>query len=177
MIAALRACALALLALAFTPFWPAASWAQDYPNKTVRIIVPFGPGGPADVFSRQVAQYLSEALKQSFVVENRPGAGSIIGTDAVAKSAPDGYTLLAMSNTHTTNESLTPEQAVPADARLRAGGGNQLFRPGDGDPSGGAGEGSQGVHRLREVEGRASSTTPRPVRARPITWPASCSKP
>ena len=110
MIAALRACALALLALAFTPFWPAASWAQDYPNKTVRIIVPFGPGGPADVFSRQVAQYLSEALKQSFVIENRPGAGSIIGTDAVAKSAPDGYTLLAMSNTHTTHESLTPNK-------------------------------------------------------------------
>jgi tripartite-type tricarboxylate transporter receptor subunit TctC len=110
MIAALRVCAPVLLALAVTPVWPAASWAQDYPSKTVRIIVPFGPGGPADVFSRQVAQYLSEALKQSFVVENRPGAGSIIGTDAVAKSAPDGYTLLAMSNTHTTNESLTPNK-------------------------------------------------------------------
>ncbi len=110
MIASLRVCALALLALAITPFWPAVSWAQDYPNKTVRIIVPFGPGGPADVFSRQLAQYLSEALKQSFVVEDRPGAGSIIGTDAVAKSAPDGYTLLAMSNTHTTNESLTPNK-------------------------------------------------------------------
>ena len=56
------------------------------------------------------------------MIENRPGAGSIIGTDAVAKSAPDGYTLLMMSNTHTTNESLIAQQAVPADARLRAGG-------------------------------------------------------
>ena len=72
--------------------------------------MPFGAGGPADVFSRQLAQHLSESLKQSFVVENRPGAGSIIGTDQVAKSAPDGYTLLAMSNTHTTNKSLTPSK-------------------------------------------------------------------
>jgi tripartite-type tricarboxylate transporter receptor subunit TctC len=80
--------------------------AQDYPARQVRIIVPFGAGGPADVYARVLAQHLSEELKQSFIVENRPGAGSIIGTDAVAKSAPDGYTLLLMSNTHTTNESL-----------------------------------------------------------------------
>jgi tripartite-type tricarboxylate transporter receptor subunit TctC len=84
--------------------------AQDYPTKPVRIIVPFAAGGPADVFSRQLAQYLSESLKQSFVVEDQPGAGSIIGTNAVAHAAPDGYTLLAMSNTHTTNESLVPSK-------------------------------------------------------------------
>ena len=84
--------------------------AQDYPNKPVRIIVPFGAGGPADVFARFLAQHLSESLKQSFVVENRPGAGAIIGTDAVAKADPDGYTLLLMSNTHTTNESLIPNR-------------------------------------------------------------------
>jgi tripartite-type tricarboxylate transporter receptor subunit TctC len=66
-----------------------------------------------------LAQHLSDALKQPFVVEDWPGAGSIIGTDAVAKSPPDGYTLLAMSNTHTTNESLVPN-SVPVDARLRA---------------------------------------------------------
>ncbi len=80
--------------------------AEDYPTRTVKFIVPFGAGGPADVYARQLAQHLSESLKQSFVVEDRPGAGSIIGTDAVAKSPPDGYTLLVMSNTHTTNESL-----------------------------------------------------------------------
>ena len=82
--------------------------AQDYPAHPVRIIVPFAAGGPADVYSRQLAQYLSQSLKQPFVVEDQPGAGSIIGTAAVAKAAPDGYTLLAMSNTHTVNESLVP---------------------------------------------------------------------
>jgi tripartite-type tricarboxylate transporter receptor subunit TctC len=107
-----RALAPAVLALMLAPalFWSDASLAQDYPTKPVKIIVPFGAGGPADVYSRVLAQHLSDALKQSFVVEDRPGAGSIIGTDAVAKSAPDGYTLLAMSNTHTTNESLTPNK-------------------------------------------------------------------
>ena len=80
--------------------------AQDYPTRTVKIIVPFGAGGPADVYARFVGQHLSEALKQPFVVEDRPGAGAIIGTDEAAKAAPDGYTLLMMSNTHTTNETL-----------------------------------------------------------------------
>ncbi len=84
--------------------------AQDYPARSVRIIVPFAAGGPADVYSRQLAQYLSQSLKQPFVVEDQPGAGSIIGTAAVAKAAPDGYTLLAMSNTHTVNESLVPNK-------------------------------------------------------------------
>jgi tripartite-type tricarboxylate transporter receptor subunit TctC len=84
--------------------------AQNYPNRTVRLIVPFGAGGPADVYARVLAQYLSEETKQSFVVEDKPGAGSLIGTDLVAKSPPDGYTLLVMSNTHTTNESLIPNK-------------------------------------------------------------------
>ncbi len=88
--------------------WPAA--AQTYPNRTVKMIVPFGAGGPADVYARVLAQHLGEETKQSFIVEDRPGAGSVIGTDAVAKSAPDGYTLLVMSNTHTTNESLLPNK-------------------------------------------------------------------
>jgi tripartite-type tricarboxylate transporter receptor subunit TctC len=84
--------------------------AEDYPTRPVKIIVPFGAGGPADVFSRQLAQRLSESLKQTFVVEDKPGAGSIIGSNEVAKSAADGYTLLTMSNTHTTNESLKPDK-------------------------------------------------------------------
>jgi tripartite-type tricarboxylate transporter receptor subunit TctC len=84
-----------------------SAMAQEWPSaKPVRLIVPFATGGSADVYGRVVAQRLQEALGQGFVVENRPGAGSIVGTDAVAKSAPDGYTLLVMSNTHTANESL-----------------------------------------------------------------------
>src|SRR5438552_4463567 len=104
----LRAAALALAVAATSP--ASQVWAQSYPSKPVRIIVPFGAGGPADVYARVLAQHLSEQLKASFVVENRTGAGAIIGTDAAAKSAPDGSTLLLMSNTHTTNESLIPNK-------------------------------------------------------------------
>jgi len=87
---------------------PAA--AQDYPNRPIKIIAPFGAGGPGDVFSRQLAQFLPELLKQTVVVENRAGAASTIGADAVAKSAPVGYTLLTISNTLTTNETLFPNR-------------------------------------------------------------------
>jgi tripartite-type tricarboxylate transporter receptor subunit TctC len=100
---------LCLAAMALASLAQPAS-AQEYPDHTVRIIVPFAAGGPADVYSRQLAQYLSQALKQSFVVEDQPGAGSLIGTTAVAHAKPDGYTLLAMSNTHTVNESLVPNK-------------------------------------------------------------------
>jgi tripartite-type tricarboxylate transporter receptor subunit TctC len=105
----LRVAALAACLVATLLPWSGAA-AQDYPNKPVRIIVPFGAGGPADVYARVLAQHLGDSLKQSFVVENRPGAGAIIGTEAVAKAEPDGYTLLLMSNTHTTNESLIPNR-------------------------------------------------------------------
>ena len=86
------------------------SHAQEYPSKPVRIIVPFAAGGPADIYARFIGQRLQDALGQNFIIDNRPGAGAIIGTDAVAKSAADGYTLLMMSNTHTVNESLIPNK-------------------------------------------------------------------
>ena len=83
-----------------------AALAQTYPSRPVRIIVPFAAGGPADNFARFMGQRLGDALGQGFVVDNRPGGGSVIGTDVAAKAAPDGYTLLMMSNTHTVNETL-----------------------------------------------------------------------
>jgi tripartite-type tricarboxylate transporter receptor subunit TctC len=86
------------------------AWPQDYPARPVKIIVPFAAGGPADVYARFLAQRLQDAFGQPFVIENRPGAGSVTGTDAVAKSAPDGYTLLLMSNAQTVNESLIPNK-------------------------------------------------------------------
>jgi tripartite-type tricarboxylate transporter receptor subunit TctC len=77
-----------------------------YPAKPVKIVVPYSTGGPADIYARFIGDRLQKTLAQPFVIENRPGAGAIIGTDVVAKSAPDGYTILMMSNTHTVNESL-----------------------------------------------------------------------
>ena len=96
--------ALALLALS------AASWSQAYPSRPVKIVVPYGVGGSADVYARYLGAKLQEGMGQSFVIENRPGGGSIVGTDVVAKSEPDGYTLLMMSNTHTVNETLIPKK-------------------------------------------------------------------
>jgi tripartite-type tricarboxylate transporter receptor subunit TctC len=84
--------------------------AQDYPSRPVRVIMPFGAGGPTDVFTRAIADELSKSLKQAFVMENRPGAGTIIGSDAAAKSPPDGYTLLMISATQTTTETLVPNK-------------------------------------------------------------------
>jgi tripartite-type tricarboxylate transporter receptor subunit TctC len=87
--------------------------AGDYPTKYVRFIVPYAPGGSSDVLARTIGQKLAEALGQTFVVDNRPGAGSMLGTDIAAKSAPDGYTLILSDMPHTINPSIYPK--VPYD--------------------------------------------------------------
>jgi tripartite-type tricarboxylate transporter receptor subunit TctC len=80
--------------------------ADDYPSRPVKVIVPFGAGGPTDVYARDIANELQNMLHQAFVMENRPGAGTTIGTDFAAKATPDGYTLLMVSGTQTVNETL-----------------------------------------------------------------------
>jgi len=99
-----------LVSLVLTLLAAASAHAQTYPARPVKIIVPFAVGGPADIYARFLGAKLQDALGQPFVVENRPGAGAVVGSDAVAKSAPDGYTLLMMSNTHTVNETLIPKK-------------------------------------------------------------------
>jgi tripartite-type tricarboxylate transporter receptor subunit TctC len=89
----IRLCSILLLLLV-----AGTAWAQDYPNRTVRVVVPFPPGGAPDLVGRTLANRLSERLGQPFVVENRTGAGGNIAAEAVAKAAPDGYTLLATSD-------------------------------------------------------------------------------
>lgn len=80
--------------------------ADDYPSRPVKIIAPFGAGGPTDVYTRAIAEELQKALHQPFVIENKPGAGTTLGTDLVAKADPDGYMLLMVSGTQTVNETL-----------------------------------------------------------------------
>jgi tripartite-type tricarboxylate transporter receptor subunit TctC len=89
------------------------AFGQDYPSRFVRVIVPYAPGGSSDVLARALGQKLGDALGQSFVIDNRPGAGSMIGTDAAAKSPPDGYTLVLSDMPHTINPSVYAK--VPYD--------------------------------------------------------------
>src|SRR5207249_3406811 len=93
----------------------AAAWPQAYPARAVRIVVPFATGGPADIYARFIGAKLQEALGQPFVIEDRPGGGSIVGTNVVPKPPPDASTLLMRSTTHTVTETLIPKK--PSDLR------------------------------------------------------------
>src|SRR3979490_2874930 len=101
--------ALACMALGLALPWPAMAQ-QDYANHGVRVIVPFGAGGPPDGYTRVLAEELRKSLKQGFVMENRPGAGTVLGTAQGAKSPADGYTLVMVSATQTVNETLVPNK-------------------------------------------------------------------
>src|SRR5690606_23105926 len=99
----------ALLAGAVCGIQPALA-AENYPNRPITMVVPFGPGGSADVYARILGDQLQGKLGQTIVVENKPGAGAVIGTASVARAQPDGYTLLVMSNTQTVNETLLKDK-------------------------------------------------------------------
>ncbi|MCE9640063.1 MAG: tripartite tricarboxylate transporter substrate binding protein [Betaproteobacteria bacterium] len=90
------------------------AWAQRYPAKTIRIVVPFAPGGNVDLIARVVAPKMGEALGQQVVVDNRGGAGSIIGTELIARAAPDGYNLLLAASAHVMNPALVKK--LPYDS-------------------------------------------------------------
>ena len=95
---------------------PLAASAQGYPSKPIRLVVPFPPAGATDILSRELARQLSERMKQQVIVDNRPGAGGTLGSDIVAKSAPDGYTIqMATSSTHSIGPSLNPK--IPYNAQ------------------------------------------------------------
>jgi tripartite-type tricarboxylate transporter receptor subunit TctC len=101
--------ALAITTLALSAFAPETLHAQNYPSRPVRVIVPFSPGGAVDGPMRVIAQELGKRLGQQVVVDNKPGAGATIGTDIVAKSPPDGYTLLLASQTNAISATLYPK--------------------------------------------------------------------
>lgn len=88
--------------------------AQDYPNKPIKVVIPFAPGGPSDIVGRILLQQMSENLNKPIIIENKPGAGSNIGIQQVARSAPDGYTLLLVSSTFVINPSLYPNPGFDA---------------------------------------------------------------
>jgi len=92
--------------VAALPVLPHVARAQTYPSRPVRWIVPFPPGGASDITARLIGQWLSEHLGQQFIIENRPGAGANIGTEAVVKASPDGYTLLLVRVANTVNATL-----------------------------------------------------------------------
>ena len=147
------------------------AWSQPFPSKPVRVVVVFPPGGATDVVARFVFQKVGEQLNQQFPIDNRAGAGGIIGAEIVAKSPPDGYTIMVYSQTFVANAHLYSKAAVRPAQRLhrdnagRAAGGHPCRAPLD------AGAHDARLHRLGESAARRGFVTARPASAPTSIFP------
>ena len=135
----------------------ASPGAQAYPSRPIRIVIGYTPAGSADITARLMGQWLSERLGQTVVIENRPGAGTNLATEAVVRAPADGYTLLLVAPANAINATLFDEAQPQLPARHRAGGGHQPLRQCHGGEPVGAGRRPSRVHRLRQGQSRASS--------------------
>ena len=152
------------------------AWAQAYPTRPVRIVVGFAAGGATDILARLIGQWLSERLGQPFVIENRPGAGSNIGTEAVVRAPPDGYTLLLVGAAQRDQRDALRQAQFQFHPRHRAGRGHHRDAQRHGGESIGSGQDRSRVHRLCQGQSRQDQHgVGRQRNARPIC-PASCSR-
>ena len=150
--------------------------AQAYPTRPVRLIVGFAAGGATDILARLIGQWLSERLGQPFIIENRPGAGSNIGTEAVVRAPPDGYTLLLVSTGERDQRDALRQAQFQFHPRHRAGRGHHPRAQRHGGESVGSGQDGSRVHRLCQGQsGQDQHGVGRHRERRPM-WPASCSR-
>ena len=152
-----------------------AASAQDYPNRPVRLVVPFPPGGINDIVARVISQHLGERLGKQVIVDNRGGAGGVVGAEIVANAPKDGHTLLIVSLATAVNPWLytlpyDPLKSFAPISMLVAAPNVVTVNPRP------AGEQHQGAGRARQGKSPANSNTPRPASARSCIWPASCSR-
>jgi len=149
--------------------------ALDYPTRPVRLIVGFPPGGPTDIFARLIADWLSKRLGQPFVVENRPGAGSTIGVEAVVTAPADGYTLLLISTSAVISGVLLSKSQFRSDPRHRPRLRRFARAHGDGGQSSGPGQNRSRIHCLRKSRPRQDRHGFSRQWHHAAKWPANCS--
>ena len=151
------------------------SMAQTYPSRSVRIIVGFAPGGGNDIAARLIGQWLSQRLGQSFAIENRPGAGGNIATEAVVTAPPDGHTLLLVNNANATNASLYDKLGFNFVRDIAPVGGIAQCAQHDVGQSSIPSEHRSGIHRLHQKSALTKSTWVRAAPGDRSIWPVRCS--